>query len=197
MSPWSHAQSCHPFSEQDWWLRNDKYCIHNFHRMHRCWVANSKSRLLPRTLWETLGSRKLSGSSSPPSLSQARPFCDLPAFFWALLFPSSSDKSLSDSARISSILERMERLLTKKSMRAWAKAELVFLQLLLPLALCFLCLRFALGVVLLLCYQFSPLGSNLSLADVCKDLVVFYRQHALHQLKPSVKNTYRREINEC
>lgn len=40
-----------------------------------------KSRILPNTLWETLGSRKLSGSSSSPSLSQARPFCDLPAFF--------------------------------------------------------------------------------------------------------------------
>ena len=53
----------------------------------------------------------------------------------------------------------------------------------LPLALRFRCLLLALRVVLLLCGQFSPLGASLSLADVCEHLVVFCRQHALHQLK--------------
>lgn len=57
---------------------------------------------LPKTLWDTLGSRKLRGSSPSPSLSHACPFFCLTFFFWA--FPSSSDRSLSESARISSIL---------------------------------------------------------------------------------------------
>lgn len=80
-----------------------------------------KFRVLPRTLWETLGSRKLSGSSSSPSLSQALPFWTLPVFFWA--FPSSSDKSLSDSARMSSILKQTKSLAWKKTLeKVWAKS---------------------------------------------------------------------------
>lgn len=85
-----------------------------------------KQSVLPSTLWETLGSRKLSGSSSAPSLSQARAFCGFPAFFWALrAFPSSSDKSLSDSARMSSILERRGvELYNRKRVTAWGKSGL-------------------------------------------------------------------------
>lgn len=63
------------------------------------------------------------------------------------------------------------------------KAGLVYGKSALPLALCFGCLHFALRVVLLLCNQFPSFGASLSLADVCKHLVVFCRQHALHQLK--------------
>lgn len=108
MSPWSRAPPWHSFSLPGWWLRNNKSHDKCFHRIHwRCLIFAHSSHVLPSTLWETLESRKLSGSSSSPSLSQARPFCGLPAFFWALPpFPSSSDKSLSDSARMSSILER-------------------------------------------------------------------------------------------
>lgn len=144
------------------------------------------NHLLPSTLWETLGSRKLSGSSSSPSLSQARPFCGLPAFFWALpAFPSSSDKSLSDSARMSSILERRRRQVFKEQVGYMYKGwqGFVFGNSSLPCALHFRCLLFALWVVLLLCGLFPPLGASLSLADVCEHLVVFCRQHALHQLK--------------
>lgn len=63
------------------------------------------------------------------------------------------------------------------------KAGLVYGKSALPLALCFGGLHFALRVVLLLCSQFPSFGASLSLADVCKHLVVFCRQHALHQLK--------------
>lgn len=85
--------------------KNSKNHVNKY--LYRIQYIFCESKLLPSTLWETLGSRKLSGSSSSPSLSQAFPFCDLPAFFRVLpVFPSSSDKSLSDSARMSSILER-------------------------------------------------------------------------------------------
>lgn len=53
----------------------------------------------------------------------------------------------------------------------------------LPLALCFRCFHIAVRVFLFLCGQFPSLGASLSLADVCEHLVVFCRQHALHQLK--------------
>lgn len=144
---------------------------------------------LPNTLCETLGSRKLSGSSSSPSLSQARPFCCLPAFFWAPRgFPSSSDKSLSDSARISSILkkQRAEGFLFFKGRRwanAWWKAGFYVGNSGLPFTLCFRCFLLTFRVVLLLCGLFPPLVPSLSLADVCQHLVVLCREHTLHQLK--------------
>ncbi len=53
----------------------------------------------------------------------------------------------------------------------------------LPFALRFRCLLFALRIVLLLHGLFPSLGASLGLADVCEHLVVFCRQHALHQLK--------------
>lgn len=60
---------------------------------------------LPRTRWATLGSRKLRGSSPPPSFSHAWLLwrasfrCSLPR-----LLSSSSSSSSSESARISSML---------------------------------------------------------------------------------------------
>lgn len=49
-----------------------------------------------------------------------------------------------------------------------------------PLALCFRVLMFALRIIVLLRHLLLPLGASFSLADVCKHLVVFCRQHALH-----------------
>lgn len=88
-------------------------------------------RRLPRTLWDTLGSRKLSGSSSWPSLSQARPFWDFTPLFWPRpAFPSSSDRSLSDSARISSMLQGNETAGRKweAAVKPWGERKVLVLE---------------------------------------------------------------------
>lgn len=64
----------------------------------------------PSTRWDTLGSRKLRGSSSSPSFSQAWPFCRA-CFLHSLLRcrSSSSSSSSSESARISSKLVKIQK----------------------------------------------------------------------------------------
>lgn len=68
------------------------------------WAPMSAAPCSPSTRWATLGSRKLRGSSPPPSFSQARLLCRV-SFRCSLFRPlSSSSSSSSESAKISSML---------------------------------------------------------------------------------------------
>lgn len=154
---------------------------------------------LPRTRWATLGSRKLRGSSPPPSFSHARLLCRASlrrSLAW--LLSSSSSSSSSESARISSMLRTEKwqvRVFPREAGaaehglgRLWAKKDLVRRTPLwvLPVA-------FALGRLLLLLLLFLsslaqstvPLGAGLCLPNVHQDLVVLLRQQPLHQFKPA------------
>lgn len=121
MSPWSHVQPWYSSSALDWWLWGGAINVCLQRKNLRFGFVCKGEALLPSTLCETLGSRKLSGSSSSPSLSHARPLCRLSTLFLALFaFPSSSDDSLSDSARMSSILEKRTQRLSGRFERGQA-----------------------------------------------------------------------------
>lgn len=156
---------------------------------------------LPRTRWATLGSRKLRGSSSPPSFSHAWLLCraSLRCSLAWLLSSSSSSSSSSESAKISSMLrtEKSEIRVFPGEPRA-AEHDLGRLRVegdwvprTLPRVLP---VTFALGRFFLLFLLFLlhgslvqgtvPLGSGLGFPNVYQDSVVLLRQQPLYQLKP-------------